>query len=408
MPPLKKLIENKNALITRAEEIVKAAEDEKRDLSTAELAEVNQIREKVDAAKKQIEAVKGVSEMTREDAPAGEDKKEEKEEEKTEDEKAKEAEEVRNFEANVRAMIGIGGGLNTRDDVTPLSKGNNGAIVPVTIAKRIIRKLYDISPILERSTKYSLPGTLTIPYYTEDATNYINVGFQGPEFAAIEANSGKFTSITLNDYVVGALALVSRQLINNTEFDLVGYIVDQIAYSVRRFMEKTLIQGSDAITGQTGTVEGLTGITQTVNAGSATAITADNLIDLQDSVKDMFQDGAMWVMSPKTRTAIRKLKSQTGYYLLQQDINAPFGNTLLGKPVYVSDNMPEIGAGNTPILYGNFAGLATKFSQNLEIDVLREKYATSYAYGINAWLAFDSKVENAQMLSKLVMANASA
>ena len=408
MPQLKKLTEDKNALITRAEEIIKTAEDEKRDLSAAELAEINQIREKTDGIKKQIEAVKGVSEMTREDVPAGEEKKEEKEEEKTEDEKAKEAEEVRNFEANVRAMIGIGGGLNTREDLTPLSKGNNGAIVPVTIAKRIIRKLYDISPILERSTKYSLPGTLTIPYYTEDATNYINVGFQGPEFAEIEANSGKFTSISLNDYVVGALALISRQLINNTEFDLVGYIVDQIAYSVRRFMEKTLIQGSGAISGQTGTVEGLTGITQTVNAGSTTAITADNLIDLQDSVKDMFQDNAMWVMSPKTRTAIRKLKSNTGYYLLQQDINAPFGHTLLGKPVYVSDNMPEIGAGNAPILYGNFAGLATKFSQNLEIDVLREKYATSYAYGINAWLSFDSKVENAQMLSKLVMANASA
>lgn len=406
MPQLKKLTEDKNALITRAEEIVKTAEDEKRDLSTAELAEINQLREKAEGLKRQIEAVKAVSGMTREEAPE-EKEEDKKEDDKSEDEKAKEEAETRSFEANVRAMLGVAD-FNTRNDLTPLSKGNNGSIVPVTIARRIIRRLYDISPILERSTKYDLPGTLTIPYYAEDATNFINVGFQGPEFTEIGANSGKFTSITLNDYVVGALALISRQLINNTEFDLVGYIVDQIVYSVRRFMEKTLIQGSGAITGQTGTVEGLTGITQAVNAAAANAITADELIDVQDSVKDMFQDNAMWVMSPKTRTAIRKLKSNTGYYLLQDDINAPFGKSLLGKPVYVSDNMPEIGSGASPIIYGNFAGLATKFSKNLEIDVLREKYATSYAYGINAWLSFDSKVENAQMLSKLTMASASA
>ena len=52
---------------------------------------------------------------------------------------------------------------------------------------------------------------------------------------------------------------------------------------------------------------------------------------------------------------------------LQDDISLPFGVSLLGKPVFVSDNMPEMEAGNTAIYYGNMTGLATKFTENMEI-----------------------------------------
>lgn len=392
---IKKLTEQKNDLITRAEEIVNTAEAENRDLTTAEMAEVNQIRAEVDGVKKQIKTRNEVEELGKDAAPAEEA---EKPAETTDDDTAK-AEE-RAFEAHIRGMWSE---LNERNDNTPLSKGNNGAVIPVTIADRIIRKLYEISPIAERATKYQMAGTLAIPYYTENDTDYINVAFQGAEFTKLSANSGKFTTINLGDFVAGALTLISRQMINNVTFDLVGYVVDQMAYSIRRFLENVLLNGSGSITGQTGTVAGLTGVTQTVNTASASAITADDLVSLQCSVKDIFQEGAIWIMSAKTREAIRKLKSNTGYYLLNQDATSAFGQRLLGHDVYVSDNMPEIGDGKPVIYYGDMSGLALKFSQNLEIQVLREKYADQNADGVIAWFSFDSKVENAQKISKLVM-----
>jgi HK97 family phage major capsid protein len=108
-------------------------------------------------------------------------------------------------------------------------------------------------------------------------------------------------------------------------------------------------------------------------------------------------------MSPATRTALRTLKSNTGYYLLNDDISTPFGSSLLGKPVYVSDNMPDMAAGKTAIYYGDMRGLATKFSEEMTIEVLREKYATQHAVGVVGWLEFDSKVEDAQKIAKLVM-----
>lgn len=395
---IKKLTEQKNDLVTRAEEIVNTAETETRDLTVAEMAELAEIRDSVRDIKKKLGIMKDVDEMSRENVPATRDEGEAPAEEA--DEETEKAEE-RAFEAELRGMWKD---INERaDNNTPLTKGNNGAVIPVTIAKRIIRKLYDISPILERSTKYDVKGTLAIPYYTEDSTDNINVAFQGAEFTALSANSGKFTSINLTGYVAGALALVSRSLINNVDFDLVGYVVDQMAYSIKRFIEGVLINGSGAITGQTGTVEGLTGVTLTTNAAAATAVTADELIQLHDSVKDMFQEGAVWIMSPATRTAIRQLKDKMGRYMLQDDISLPFGVSLLGKPVYVSDNMPEMAQGNAAIYYGNLSGLATKFSENMEIQVLREKYADQHADGVIAWFEFDAKVQDAQQIAKLVM-----
>ena len=397
----KALIEKKNELIVRAEGIVNEAEAQKRELTDAEAAEIAEIRDDVRKIKAKIGVIDDVEEMDREAACGDEKSRAEGEAEEATDEETAAAEE-RSFDAELRGMWAD---MNTRDDVTPLSKGANGAIVPKTIAKRIIRKIYDISPILEKSTKYNVKGTFSIPQYTEDAENYINVAFQGAEFTKISANSGKFTSISLADFVAGALVLISRQLINASDFDLVGYVIDRMAYSVRRFLERVLLNGSGPITGQTGVVEGLTGVTKTVYTASASAITTDNLIDLQDSVPDEFQEGAIFICNPKTRTALRKLKDNMGRYLLNENVANAFGRELLGKPLYVSDNMPEMEAGKVAVYYGDMSRLALKFTRNLEIQVLREKYATSYADGINGWFSFDSKVENAQKIAKLVMGN---
>ena len=145
-------------------------------------------------------------------------------------------------------------------------------------------------------------------------------------------------------------------------------------------------------------------MSNSLTAASATVITADEVIRLRDQIKDEYQSNAMWIMSPATRTALRLLKDSVGRYLLQDDITAPFGSTLLGKPVYVSDNMPNMEAGKSVIFYGDMTGLATKFSEDINIEVLRERFSTEHAIGVIGWFEFDGKVENAQKIARLVMA----
>lgn len=288
-------------------------------------------------------------------------------------------------------------GVVSEERAENLTFGDNGAVVPTTIANRIIKKVYDISPILEKATKYNVKGTLEIPYYPESDATDITMAY-ATEFVELESSAGKFTNISLTGYLAGALTLVSRSLINNSQFDIVGFVVDHMAYNIHRWIENELLNGT------TSKIAGLSGVTQEVTAAAATAITADELIRLQDTVKDAFQGPAIWIMSSATRTALRLLKDDAGRYLLQDDITAPFGKVLLGKPVYVSDNMPDMAAGKTAIYYGDMSGLAVKMTEEMEIQVLREKYATQHADGVVAWVEMDAKVENAQKIAKLEMA----
>ena len=397
---LKQLKEKQRSLITRADEILAEAKTQNRELTDAEAQELAEIRDNVKFIKDRIELISDVEGLDREcgdgkatTAPvAAEEKKEEDKEIAKREERA--------FETFIR-----GAAMQIRDDASasPLTKTANGAIVPKTIAKRVIRKLYDICPILERSTKYNVKGNLAIPYYDESETA-ITVAFQD-EFDELVAASGKFTSINLGDFLIGALSKISVQLINNVDFPIVDYVVDAMAYSMKRFFENVLLNGTS------GKVAGLggngtdAGVTLSKTAAAATAVTANELIELQDTVKDMFQENAIWIMSPKTRTAIRELKDNYGRYLLQDDISLPFGKSLLGKPIYVSDQMPDMAAGKTAIYYGDMSGLATKFSEDLWMDVLRERFITQGAYGVIARADFDAKVENAQKIAKLVMSS---
>lgn len=384
----KELNEKKNDLITRADEVLNNAKAEKRELTEAEAEELAEIRDNVRRIMKTLE-LKGEfdkmegHEIELEALPKDEKRNEEKERALNE-EKA--------FENYIRGTV-----TNERaTNLTPAST-SGGVLIPTTIANKIIKKVYDMSPILARSTKYNVKGKLELPYYDE-STQAITVAW-ATEFQDLESNVGKFTNITLTGYLAGALSLISRSLINNAQFDIVALVVDRMAYDISRFIENALLNGS-------GDVTGLSTVSNVVTAGSATAITADELIQAQGKVKDVFQANAIWIMNEQTRTALRQLKSQTGSYLLNEvyDLSSPFKNTLLGKPVYVSDNMSTMSAGKTVIYYGDMTGLATKFSEDINIEVLREKYATQHAYGVVGWLEFDSKIEDPQKISAIKMA----
>lgn len=390
----KELMEKKNDLITRAEKVLNDAKAEKRELTDAEAQELAEIRDDVRRIMETLKIKKDFAEME-DRKPDGVEKveveKEVEEERKCKEERALEEEKA--FGDYLKGIV-----VNNR--ANNMTFGDNGAIVPETIGNRIIKKVYDICPILEKSSKYNVKGTFDIPYYDESKTA-ITVAYQ-TEFSPMSSNVGEFTTIQLTGYLAGALALISRSLMNNSKFDIVAFVIDEMAYKIAKFIEGELLNGTN------GKVTGLSDLTNKLQLTSASAITTDDLVDLQAKVKDVFQKDAIWIMSTATRTAIRSLKDEMGRYLLNPDITSEFGYKLLGKPVYVSDNMPEIGAGNTVIYYGDMKGLATKFSEDINIEVLREKYADQHAVGVVGWLEFDSKVENAQMISKLVMGTTTA
>lgn len=311
--------------------------------------------------------------------------------EPSDDNEDKEKLEERAFANYIRGIV------EQRADVN-LTTGDNGAVIPSSIANKIIKKVHDISPLYQLATKYNVKGTLSIPYYDESSST-ITMAY-ATEFKSLESTSGKFLSIELKGFLAGALSKIAKSLVNNSQFDIVSEVINIMADSIARWIENELINGTD------NKIQGLRGVTQTVTSAAATALTADELIDVQEEVPDVYQADAIWIMNRSTRKAIRKLKNSDGDYILNKDPNSKWGYTLFGKDIYTTENMPSIAASKTVIYYGDMSGLAVKLSEDVNIEILREKFAEQHALGVIAWCEIDSKVENAQKIAKLVMKSA--
>lgn len=380
---IKKLTETRNQKLQQMDDLLEKTKTENRGFTDEEKtqfealeAEVNRLKETIDAAKRRAEAG-----ATQQD-PAGDDPEDE-------ESKKKATQEERAFENYLRGTV------ETRAEVN-MTEGANGAVIPTTVANKIIELVYDISPVIKLATKYTVAGNLVIPYYDEKSQK-ITVAY-ADEFTELESTSGKFSSIELKDFLAGALTKVSKSLLKKSKFNLVAFVTRKMAEDIVKWLEKEVLMGTD------GKITGMDkGITQVVNTAAAGKITADDLIDTQDEVPDIFQGMAIWIMNRKTRKAIRKLKDNEGNYLLNRDLNAKWGYTLLGRDVYTTDSLPAMEAGKTAVFYGDMTGLAVKISEEMNIQVLREKYATQHAIGVVGYIAADAKVEHTQKLSKLVM-----
>lgn len=275
----------------------------------------------------------------------------------------------------------------------------NGAVIPSSIANKIIERVKNISPIYAMSTKYNVPGTLSIPYYDE-TDGKITVGYQ-EEFSEITATSGKLKSISLGGFLVGALTKVSRSLMNNAQFDILSYVIGKLAEAVALWIDNEVINGTP------GKIAGLSSAKNVLTSAAANGVTADELIDVQDTVPDVYQPNCVWVMSRKMRSAIRKLKDGDGNFLLNKDATSKWGYTLFGRPVYISDAV-KMEKGKPAIYYGDFSGLAVKMTENFNMEVLREKYAEQHAIGVVAWLELDSKIENDEKIAVLKLGGSDA
>lgn len=277
---------------------------------------------------------------------------------------------------------------------------NNGAIIPTTIAKRIIDAIVDICPILAGAEVYHEKGNLKIPKWTKaNTTHDVTVGY-ATEFTPLTADSGKFTSVDLGGYLAGALVLVGKSVINNAAVNVTEFVIRKIAEKAAQFLEGELLKGSGSSAAQ-GAVK-TTNVVTTVTAG---AVGLADLIALQAAVKQAYQKKACWTMTPATFTAIKQLTDGQNRPLLEPDVSSEFPYRLLGKPVYLSDNMDEIGGNKLAILYGDYSGLSVNFREDISIEILREAYHTQHAIGIDCWFEFDSKVTDEQKLAVLKVKN---
>ena len=378
---MKALLEKKNSLIDEMEGLLNKAKTEVRAFTEEEDSRIEEIKKEVKGLEKLIAYKEEFRALSKEEIKA----------EKGTEEMSKEERQLEIIEKEEREFIEA----VRNNELRNLTAGQNGKIIPVSIASDVINKVVELCPILELSQVYNVAGELRLPKYNADSATI--AAAYATEFQDLTEKTATFTTIDLSNQIVGVLVKISKSLINRADFDVRSFIVNEIAKKIAEFLEKEMLVGK-----QSGKIQGAINTTNKVTTAAVNKITTDELIDLQMKLPTQYQQNAVFVMHRDILKEVRKLKDGQGNYILQPDFRAAFGWTILGRPVYLSDNMEkQVAADKEVILYADFSGYAVKMTKNVEIQLLQEKYAAQYALGIVSYVELDAKIADEQKIAKL-------
>lgn len=172
------------------------------------------------------------------------------------------------------------------------------------------------------------------------------------EGGTIGESDAAFGQVVLKAYKFGHMTQVSSELEQDSIVNLQAFLADVGGQALGRGMGAYFVTGTGSSQPK--------GITTTTNANnktaaSATAITADELMDVQHGIPSPYRPYAAWIMKDSTVKAVRKLKDSQGRYLWEASLQAGAPDTLLGSPVKPDDNMAAIATGAVTVVYGDFS-----------------------------------------------------
>lgn len=200
-----------------------------------------------------------------------------------------------------------------------------------------------------------------------------------------------FTQVSIGAYKLGTMIKVSEELLNDSAFDLESYISKEFARRIGAREEDSFFNG-DGTGKPLGILAASGGAEIGVKAASATAVTADEIIDLFYSLKSPYRKKAVWVLNDATIKAIRKLKDNNNQYLWQPSLVAGTPDTILGRPVVTSAYMPVAAVGAKTIAFGDFSYYWIADRQGRSFKRLNELYAANGQVGFLGSQRVDGKL----------------
>ena len=289
-----------------------------------------------------------------------------------------------NFWNAMRAKVPMPGVLNALQVGTD-SEG--GYLVPDEFERTLVQALEEenifrqLAKVIQTSS-----GDRKIPVVaTKGTASWID-----EEGAFVESDDA-FSQVSIGAYKLGTLIKVSEELMNDSIFDLESYISAEFARRIGAKEEEAFFTG-DGSGKPLGILAASGGAETGVTAASATAITADELMDLFYSLKAPYRKNAVWVLNDSTIKAIRKLKDNSGQYLWQPSLVAGTPDTILGRSVKTSAFMPAIGASQKTIAFGDFQYYWIADRQGRSFRRLNELYAANGQVGFLGTQRVDGKL----------------
>lgn len=254
--------------------------------------------------------------------------------------------------------------VEQRDNVT-LSAGTatDGAeVVPTDLFGQLIDFMRENATVMlngrARELRTAGGASLDIPKVTSHSAASIVA-----ENGAIGKDAPQFSSVQLDAYKYAFLVVMSHELMADSGFDILPWVLSQGGEALARGVGAHLIAGSGS--GQPNGI--FTAATTGVTAASATAITADEIIDLQHSIVSPYRPNASWVMNDSTLKIVRKLKDGDNQYLWRPGLDSGHPDTILGNPVLTDTSCPAATTGLDSVLYGDLRGYVVRFAEGVRV-----------------------------------------
>jgi HK97 family phage major capsid protein len=182
----------------------------------------------------------------------------------------------------------------------------------------------------------------------------------------VESDS-TISTVNLTVAKYGFLTDVPTELVQDTNFDLEGYIARNAGRMLGRRV--TQVAAAAAIAGfTTAGSTGPTGTSTTLGTQSTAGQGTDLLVDLFHSVLPDYRSTAAWVMADPTAAIVRKLKASTGEPVWQPSLVAGDPDMVLGKPVYIDANIASPGANAKSIFFGDWSALKVRIAGGLRFE----------------------------------------
>lgn len=264
-------------------------------------------------------------------------------------------------------------------------------LVPTEFERTLVETLREENIMRSLATIISTAGDREIPVMDGlPAAGWVAEG------GAVEEDDPTYAQVVLGAHKGDLLTKVSEELVEDSAFDMPTHLAQQFGGALGALEEIAFVNG-DGSGKPTGAIQGASaGITFASNS----AIAADELFDMQHSVKRRYRNRSTWLVLDSTLKAFRKLKDTTDQYIWQPGLQAGQPDTLLGRPIQVSDGMPAIGATLISVLFGDFRAywIADRTTRNLQR--LDELYRGVGQIGFRMYFRVDGKVVLAEAIKK--------
>jgi HK97 family phage major capsid protein len=297
--------------------------------------------------------------------------------------------------------------------VTGVSDSAGGYAVPEEIDAAIDRLLTSISPIraIANVVKVGTAGYRKL--VTKGGTP---AGWVSETAARPETGTPDFVEIAPPFGELYANPAASQAMLDDAAFDVEAWLASEIATEFARAEGQAFVTGS-GVNRPKGFLAGPTaiqvdsirpfGTLQVIHSGVAGGFPAndpqDRLIDLVQSLRTPYRQGAVFVMNSATASRIRKFKTADGAFVWQPGLTAGRPDSLLGYPVVEAEDMPDVAADSLSIAFGNFrAGYL--IAERTETQILRDPFTNKPFVHFYATKRIGGQVSNSEAIKLLKFA----